>query len=167
MTTKEVRAKLEGVFDSVSQKDGVFTVRLGFFYTFGKTTEDVENSVRRAFPNAEIVDSGQVWKPFSGGASVARSSHWFVKFRFTPEVKVSFKAELPVRTRFCEGVQQEFGWLPETWHAEVAKIGYAQLGQGTTELLAVTDLKRRLRSECGIQSAILGKSGSFRLEVSS
>ena len=35
---------------------------------------------KAAFPNAEILESGEVWKDFRGGASVAQQSHWFVKF---------------------------------------------------------------------------------------
>jgi hypothetical protein len=66
--------------DSYSQKDGVVTVRWGFFYTMGRTTEKYVETVKASFPGCTIVDSGQVWKPFRGGASVAQGSHFFVKF---------------------------------------------------------------------------------------
>lgn len=76
----EMRAKL--YVDSVSRnnENGIITVRRRFFYTMGRTAADLEQRVRSAFPQATIVDSGDVWKAFSGGASVARSSHWYVRF---------------------------------------------------------------------------------------
>jgi hypothetical protein len=67
--------------DSISQKDGVYLVRKGFFYTHGKGTEDFETRVKEIFPEAIILDSGEVWKPFRGGASVGKQSHWWVKFK--------------------------------------------------------------------------------------
>lgn len=66
--------------DQVTFSKGVFTVRRGFYYRHGKTVQDLENVVKTAFPDVVIIDSGEVWKPFRGGASVATQSHWFVKF---------------------------------------------------------------------------------------
>lgn len=81
MKTKEIRERLMGAVDTVSQRDRIFTVRKGFFYSHGKTSDDLVAKVRTAFPDAEIVDSGEVWKSFRGGASVTQSSHWYVKFK--------------------------------------------------------------------------------------
>jgi hypothetical protein len=75
---KEIKQKISA--DSYSHKDNVFTLRWGFFYKMGKTTERYIQKVKDVFPNANIIDSGEVWKSFRGGASVANSSHWFVKF---------------------------------------------------------------------------------------
>jgi len=77
-TLKQVKELLKA--SSYSKKGDVFTVRRGFFYTHGKTSQDFVNDVLTAFPEAKVVDSGEVWKPFRGGASVTASSHWFVKF---------------------------------------------------------------------------------------
>jgi hypothetical protein len=77
-TIKEIKEKIHA--DAYSLKNNVFTLRWGFFYKMGKTTELHRNKVLEAFPDAVIVDSGEVWKPFRGGSSVANSSHWFVKF---------------------------------------------------------------------------------------
>jgi hypothetical protein len=65
---------------SVSKRAGVFTVRDGFFYRHGRNSGDLVQKVRDAFPTAKILDQGEVWKAFRGGASVANQSHWFVKF---------------------------------------------------------------------------------------
>ena len=80
VTLKEVKEKLS--FDTYSFRNGIFTVRQGFFYRMGKSIEDYRQKVLKAFPDAKIVDSGEVWKPFRGGSNTANSSHWFVKFIF-------------------------------------------------------------------------------------
>jgi hypothetical protein len=84
MTTKQVREKLSGLVDSVSQKNGVFTVRRGFFYTHGGSAERLAAAVKAAFPDATVLDSGEKWTSFRGGATVANQSHWWVKFQVEP-----------------------------------------------------------------------------------
>ena len=85
MTVKEVREKLNGIVDTVSHKNGVFTVRREFFYTHGRTAASLAAAITKLIPGAVITDSGEVWKPFRGGASTANSSHWYVKFTITPK----------------------------------------------------------------------------------
>ena len=80
MKTKEVKELLGHSFDSVSKYKGVFTVRRGFFYTHGDTEEKYVDIVRSAIPEATIFDSDEIWKAFSGGAPLAKQSHWYVKF---------------------------------------------------------------------------------------
>ena len=78
LSVKQVRDAL--CVDSVSKRNGLFTVRRGFFYTHGRNAEYLVNAVKRAFPGVQVRDFGEVWKPFRGGASVAAQSHWFVVF---------------------------------------------------------------------------------------
>lgn len=78
MTLTQLREKFDA--DSYSVKNGVFTVRRGFFISGGFSADAYAAKVLNAFPTATIVDKGEVWKPFRGGASVAQQSHWFVKF---------------------------------------------------------------------------------------
>jgi len=66
--------------DSISRKDGVITIREGFFYTHGKTVEGLIKKVKALFPEAVIVSSGEKWSPFHGGQSIASGSHWWVSF---------------------------------------------------------------------------------------
>ena len=83
MTASEIRSQLEKnhvTLDTFSVVKGVVTIRHGYFYSHGYNSEKYKNSVLKAFPKAKIIDSGDVWKPFRGGASVANQSHWFVKF---------------------------------------------------------------------------------------
>lgn len=83
LTAKEVRKALDGgVVDSVGNgKEGV-VVRRGFFYRHGMDAQKFEGVVLATLNAAglqpTIVRSGEVWAPFRGGASVARSSHWYV-----------------------------------------------------------------------------------------
>jgi len=67
--------------DDISLNKNVITVRRAFFYTMGKTADDYVRRVLSEYPEAKIIDKGEVWKPFKGGASVKTQSHWFVKFR--------------------------------------------------------------------------------------
>lgn len=77
-TLKTVREALNP--DTASVKAGVFTIRTGFYYRHGYSSEAYAAKVKAAFPNAVIVDHGEVWKAFSGGASTANQSHWWAKF---------------------------------------------------------------------------------------
>lgn len=81
---KTIRENLDA--DTVSCKDGCFTVRRGFFYTHGKTAQDFANDVINAFPLAVIVSKGEVWRPFRGGATIAQGSHWYVKFTIAASI---------------------------------------------------------------------------------
>ena len=67
--------------DDISLSKDIITVRRGFFYTMGKTADDYVQRVLKAYPKAKIIDSGEVWRTFRGGASVRTQSHWFVKFK--------------------------------------------------------------------------------------
>lgn len=80
---KEVREKLNP--DTASCRGGVYLLRWGFFYTMGKTAKGYEEKVKAAYPAAVILDSGEVWKPFRGGAGCAAQSHFYVKFTVPQE----------------------------------------------------------------------------------
>lgn len=67
--------------DTLSFKNGVYTARWGFFYTHGRTSEKYAAKVKAIFPEAIILDFGKHWAPFRGGASIGRSSHFWVKFK--------------------------------------------------------------------------------------
>lgn len=79
ISTKTVRSLLHA--DQITaHKNGTFTARDEFFYTHGRTEQDLIDKVLAAFPQATILSSGEIWKPFRGGASTQQSSHWFVTF---------------------------------------------------------------------------------------
>ena len=66
-------------------KAGNLVARWGFFYTHGRTAEGYVTKVTALLTEAgiafEIVDSGEVWKDFRGGASVANQSHFYVEIK--------------------------------------------------------------------------------------
>ena len=78
ITRNEVSEKIR--CDQVTLSKGVFTARRGFFYRNGRSVQNLIDAVKAEFPEATILDSGEIWRPFRGGASVAAQSHWFVKF---------------------------------------------------------------------------------------
>ena len=86
LTVKQVRDVLDYSVDTVGKnKDGEIVVRKGFFYTHGTTAESFAEYVVRKLKAAGLSpvleDSGEVWKPFRGGATTAQSSHWFAVVR--------------------------------------------------------------------------------------
>ncbi len=83
MKTSEVQEILKraGVhFHSISKRKDVFTIRKTYFYTHGGSSEKFKDRVVAAIPNVKILEHFNNWAPFSGGSSVANSSHWCVKF---------------------------------------------------------------------------------------
>ena len=67
--------------DSISKKGDIYTARRGFFYTHGGSSDAFAERIKNTFPNAVILDHGEQWRPFRGGATVAQGSHWWVKFK--------------------------------------------------------------------------------------
>jgi len=63
---------------------GNFIARQGFYYTHGKTADDFLDDIIMQLKHLDIsfhiIDHGEIWKPFKGGASLKNQSHWFVKF---------------------------------------------------------------------------------------
>jgi hypothetical protein len=77
----------------VTLRKGIYTARKGFFYTNGYTAENFVAKVLKHYPEAQILDSGEIWTPFIGDAPVARQSHWFVKFTLEGRVGITIRAE--------------------------------------------------------------------------
>lgn len=78
MSEREIKKRI--CASTLSCRGGVYTARWGFFYRNGGTSEKHANIVREKLPGALVLDHGEVWKAFRGGASVGQSSHWWVKF---------------------------------------------------------------------------------------
>ena len=83
MTKKEIE-KILTVNEVSKTKEGNFIARKGFYYKHGKTEEDLGKSIisdlMKAGIKYKIIDSGEEWRPFRGGASLRTQSHWWVKF---------------------------------------------------------------------------------------
>lgn len=86
-TIKEIRILLANDSSTcecvVSHNKGLTIIRKGFYYTSGYTSAQFSNKITNILTKAgitiKVVGHGEVWKPFRGGASVAQSSHWWVK----------------------------------------------------------------------------------------
>lgn len=72
--------------DTLSKKGEVYTARKQFFYRHGRTAENFAERIAKEFPNAMIDSFSEEWHPFRGGANVANSSHWWVKFTLENEI---------------------------------------------------------------------------------
>lgn len=78
---------LDGIDTVGRNKAGNIVARRGFFYTHGRTAEEFANYVHQAATAAglklQAVASGEKWLPFSGGAPIAKQSHWWVELKET------------------------------------------------------------------------------------
>ena len=85
----------QGVYpDQLSRKhNGNFIARKGFFYRHGKTDEDWKKKIIGALIvngiSFIIMDAGEVYKAFRGGAKLANQSHWYVVFNVLQEGKTN------------------------------------------------------------------------------
>ena len=70
MTTKEIRATLQKQpFDSVRlSKDGIWTVKYGYFYRHGMTPQKIWEYIQKKFPTATLLLAEDRWKPWAQGA---------------------------------------------------------------------------------------------------
>lgn len=90
MKLNELREKL-GINDpeALTKYRGVYTYRVGFFYTFGRNRCSIRDNLITALNKAgiyvTIIDSGEQWKPFRGGDTLKQGSHWWVKFSIIGE----------------------------------------------------------------------------------
>ena len=63
-------------------KDGSIIYASSFFYrTQGRQIAQLEVDIKSMFPEAEIIDKGDNWKAFRGGASFWKQSYHYVKFK--------------------------------------------------------------------------------------
>jgi hypothetical protein len=92
MKTSEIKDLIFA--DTLSKKGDVYTARRGYFFSGGNNSVGFAERIKRVFPNAVIIDHGDHWAAFRGGASTAQSSHWWVKFKL-----VDSQSGLPAHLR--------------------------------------------------------------------
>lgn len=84
MKTSEIQSALFGYADSVGRmKNGHIIVRRGFFYKHGMDSSIFADKViktlqKKGIP-AQLINHYEQWKPFRGGDSVAKGSHFGVE----------------------------------------------------------------------------------------
>ena len=89
--------------DEISKdREGNLIFRRGFFYTNNGSAEQFAARIDNELTNLNIphtiVDKGQVWRPFKGGATTKSQSHWWVKVKISqPGVAEADKKRNPTR----------------------------------------------------------------------
>jgi hypothetical protein len=86
---KTIMAKLRGCgginVDLISKnRKGNYIFRRGYFYRMGGDSSNFAEALKaqlyRMNFNAELIDHGDHWVAFNGGASVAKQSHFYAEF---------------------------------------------------------------------------------------
>jgi hypothetical protein len=78
MKNSEIQERLSA--DTLSKKAGVYTARWGYYWGITKPSDPYADRVKERIPNATILEHGNHFAPFRGGAPVGKQSHFWVKF---------------------------------------------------------------------------------------
>jgi len=75
-------------FTHVSKRLGVFMVKKSYFWGLSKSGEELWNKVKEKIPNATLVEYGNNYHDFVGGAKAGspKDSYFWVKFKIAEEV---------------------------------------------------------------------------------
>lgn len=83
MANKLTSSKLSEIVGyPVKVNKGVFTIGRPYYYrtsTIADFRTKIEDSLNKTEINYQIIDCGDTWKPFKGGANVWAQSHYWVK----------------------------------------------------------------------------------------
>jgi hypothetical protein len=84
--TRAIRNALGTHVDScASKQNGNVIVRRTFFYRHGVDAamfrDHVVGCLTKADVKATVIDFGEHWAPFNGGARISRDSHWWVELK--------------------------------------------------------------------------------------
>jgi len=79
MKTSELKNTLIGV-DHLSSRNGIFTARRSYFYGTFESGEKFAESIKEQLPSATILEFGNHYAHFKGGAPINKQSHYWVKF---------------------------------------------------------------------------------------
>ncbi len=78
------------IADMVSRKrdgSGDVVFRLGYFYSHGNDSSKFSQNISKQLDKLDIkhtvIDHGDHWASFKGGATLANSSHFWVKINFS------------------------------------------------------------------------------------
>lgn len=86
LNVSKIRTSVQSIADTVGKKkDGSFIIRRGYFYRSGLSGDKFKDEVLMALKlhgfTAEVIEWGDHWAPFKGGAPLAQSSHFYVVIR--------------------------------------------------------------------------------------
>ena len=82
MTSKEVREKLKTSFSTVSLRNGIYTAKKSYHWGIAQSGDVYADIVRNLIPRAKVLDYGNHFHYFVGGAKPGspKDSYFWVKF---------------------------------------------------------------------------------------
>lgn len=83
MTTKQVREAISNNASTLSYRGGVFTAKKSYFWGICGDGSGLADKIKKLIPTAEIVDYGNHYHSFVGGAKPGspQDSYFWVKFK--------------------------------------------------------------------------------------
>lgn len=103
-----IRNNVTGVDQLSRDSEGNLVFRKGFYYTFGDSADTfadrISNKLNELNIPHTIIDRGQVWKPFKGGATIKNQSHWWVKVKVGEQGVAEGSLEEIDRRGFLKGM---------------------------------------------------------------
>jgi hypothetical protein len=80
MKTEEIRKTIHA--NVLSLYKGTYTAKWCYFYRNGMTQEKYIDRIKGKFPNAKILESGDHWHSFVGGAKAGSSQDSYIWVKF-------------------------------------------------------------------------------------
>ena len=83
MKIKDIKIRLNDHVDVVSSRDGIYTVKKSYYFGITKDGSNLADKVEKLIPEATVLDYGNHYHDFVGGArpGSSRDSYWWVKFK--------------------------------------------------------------------------------------
>lgn len=83
MKTKDIKDKLGYNVDVLSCRDGVYTAKKSYYWGVTKDGSDFADMVQKVLPNVKVIDYGNHYHGFVGGAKPGsnKSSYFYCKFK--------------------------------------------------------------------------------------
>lgn len=83
MYNKNIKLALCGVFDTFSFRKGEYMIKKSYYWGITSDGSTLANKVKKIIPEAEVIDYGNHWHPFVGGAKCGspQDSYLYCKFK--------------------------------------------------------------------------------------
>ena len=91
MSTKEVKQALEMVSDKISVRNGVYTIKKSYYWGISEDGSALAKKVESKLDKAVVLDYGNHWHPFVGGAKSGSSKDSYLYCKFYIKAKGSRK----------------------------------------------------------------------------
>ena len=83
MNTKQVREAISEITNTLSSRGGVFTAKKSYYWGLSNDGSALADKIKSRIPGADIVDYGNHFHDFVGGAKPGspQDSYYWVKFK--------------------------------------------------------------------------------------